>query len=105
MEVDDEVVLGTHLGGAAVEVDGQLVVAIHEINLEAFDAHLAIMLADVLHIAVKGIVACPEDDADVALFGIVDEHGQVYLGYYLEEVGLPIYRPALVEDDVLYAIL
>ena len=104
VEVDHEVVFGAHLGCAAVEVGDYLVVAVHKVDLEPFDAHLAVVLTHPLHVAVEGIVARPEDDAYVALLGIVDQHGQVYLRHHLEKVGFAVHRPPLVKDDVFDAI-
>ena len=38
VEVDKEMIFGAHGGGAVVEIGDKLVVAVHEVDFEAFDA-------------------------------------------------------------------
>ena len=105
VEVDQQVILGTHVGGTLVELSDNLVVAIHEINLEALDAYLAVVLAHMLHIAVEGVVACPQNQPHIPCLGILHQHGQVDVRHHLEEVGLTVHCPTFVEDDILNAVL
>ena len=104
VEVDQHLVLGTHLRAGGVEVDHILVVAVHEIDLEALDAHAGIVDEDILHVAVDGPVAGPEDEADVLFLGVGAELIEVDLGNDLHQVGLLVDRPALVQDDILDAV-
>ena len=104
VEVHQQVIAGGSLRHAGVEVDHQLVVAVHEVDLEALDTHLREMLADALNVAVHRIVSCPEDDAHALGIGIVHNLGKVYVRNDLEEVGLQVHRPAFVEDDIFDAV-
>ena len=62
------------------------------------------MAAHVLHVALKGIIAGPENDADVALLAVADELLEVDVVDHLHEVGLQIDGPAFVENDILNAV-
>ena len=95
---------GGRLGDLRVELHHLLVVAVHEVDLEALDAHRGEMLADSLHVAVHGPVAGPEDDADAFGVGVVHDLLQVDLRDHLEEVGLVLDGPALVQDRVFDAL-
>ena len=97
-------VFGTHCCGAMVKVGHYLVVAVHEVYLEALDAHFAIVLAHTLHVAVESIVAGPEYNANIAFCGILYQHGQVDFRHHLEQVGLLVDSPALVKNDIFNAV-
>ena len=104
VEVDQQVILGTHIGGTLVELGDNLVVAIHEINLEALDAHLAVVLAHMLHIAVESVIARPKYQPHVACLGILHQHRQVDFRHHLEEVGLTVHCPTFVKNDIFNAV-
>ena len=70
MEVEQHAVLGADACGTVEEIDDLLVVAVHEIDLEALDAHFGEVAHDALHVAVEGVVAGPEDDPDIPLTGV-----------------------------------
>ena len=70
VEVDEEVVFGGSGGHPLVEVDHNLVVAVHEIDLESLYAHLGIVLANALHLLVHGGVPSPQHDANAFGFTI-----------------------------------
>ena len=71
VEVDHELIAGGGLGGTAVEVHHRLVVAVHEVHLEALHAHLRVLAAGALHVAFERPVAGPEDEADVLGLGVL----------------------------------
>ena len=104
VEVDEQVVLGGHLGGTVVEVYDARVVAVDEVDLEALDSHLRVVLAHALHVLVEGIVAGPEDHADALGLAIVYDSLDVYARHDGEEVVAAALGPSLVEEDVLYAV-
>ena len=71
MEVHEKMIFGGHGSHTVVEVDNHLVVAVHEVDLEAFHAHVGIVLAHMLHVLVDGGIAHPKHDAHVALGAVV----------------------------------
>ena len=71
VEVHHQVMPGARGGGKVEEIVDELVVAVHEVDLEALDAHVGIMLADLLHVALEGRVSGPQDEAYVALPGVL----------------------------------
>ena len=95
-------ILGTHGCSSIIEVGYHLVVAIHKVNFEALDAHLAVVTAHMLHIAVKGVIARPKYQPHIAFLGILHQHGQVNLRHNLEKVCFLVHRPALIKDYILY---
>ena len=70
VEVQQEMILGGCPGHSLVEFHHDLVVPVHEVHLEAFDAHLGEVLADTVDILVHGLVSCPEDQTHVPFGGI-----------------------------------
>ena len=105
VEVDHQMILCGRLCGTAVKVHHRLVVAVHKVHLEAFDAHLGVLLAGALHIAFERQVAGPEYQAHIPLAGVFAERLEVDFRHYLEQVGLLVNRPALVQDHILDAVL
>ena len=73
VQVEHQPVSGGRFGSTVIEGGHQLVVAVHEVYLEALDTHLRIVFADPLHITVESPVPGPEDDAYVFRCGIVDD--------------------------------
>ena len=104
VEVDKQVVFGGHGRHTVVEVDNLLVIAIHKVDLEAFHAHLGIMLAHMLHVLVDGGIAGPKHDAHVTFSAIVDQLLQIDLRHHLEEIGLLVHRPTFVQNHIFDAI-
>ncbi len=84
VEVDEEVVFGSSLGHTIVEVDNHLVVAVHKVDLEAFHAHVGIVLADMFHVLVDGGITHPKHNAHITLGTIVHQFLDVDFGHYLE---------------------
>ena len=105
MEVYHQVVLGGCLGYILVELHDKLVIAVHEIDLEALDTHFRIVLEHTLDVLINGLIASPEDESHILGFSVGEEFLEVYLRHDLEEVRLLVDSPALVEDDVLDAVL
>ena len=101
VEINEEVIFGSHLGSTPVEIHHRLVIPVHEIHLETLHSHLGIMTADILHVPVESQIAGPEDDAHTALLSILAKHRDVNLRNHLHKVGLLVHSPALIEDDIL----
>ena len=104
MEVEKQVIAGRCGGRTLQESHHLLVVAVHEVDLEALDAHLAVGLAHLLHVAVEGHIARPEHEPHALLLGIVAQRGQVDFGHHLKQVGLLVHGPSLVENHILDAV-
>ena len=104
MEVNDEVVLGSCLRHLVVEPYTLLVVTVHEVNLEPFDAHLAIVPAHLLHVSLHRIIACPKNQADTSFFCISTQLLKAYLRNDLEQIRLLVDSPALVKYHVLNVV-
>ena len=103
VEVDHQVVLGTLSGGALVEVHHPLVAVVHEVYLQSLHAHLGVVLNH-LGMLLYGKPRHPEPHADTFLPSVVDKLLHVDDIDILERVA-HILTPALVEQDILYAIL
>ena len=104
MEIKHHPVLRSHTGGLLAEIHHLLVIPVEEIHLEALEAHLGIMTADILHILCKCLITSPENQAHSPFAGIVGEHFQVNLRNHLHKVSLEIHSPALVENHILDAL-
>ena len=104
MEVNQEMVFRCGLCHILEEFDCFLVVPVHEIYLEAFDAHFGEVLADTLDVSFNGFVSRPENQADVLAVRIAHELFQIDFRDYLEQVGLLVHCPALVKYDVFDAV-
>ena len=104
MEIEHQVIAGGSLRGAAVEVNYNLVVAVHEVHLEALHAHGGVFAAGTLHILVEGPVACPEYETHSPFLRVFAEHREVDFRHHLEEVGLLVHGPSLVQNNVLDAV-
>ena len=112
MIVEDEVMAGGARSHQVGRGDDLLVVAVEEIDLEALDAHVGI----VLHRGINGggasqrIVANhvtptgPEDDAHALVLAIGDKVRDVDVGVEILEQRLTA-APALVDDDILKTVL
>lgn len=105
VHVEEQAVFGGRFREAVGEIGDLLVVAVEEIDLEALDPHLRVVLADAFEVAFRGIETGPEDDAHAAFLAVGDQFGQVDFGDDLEKVGLFVHGPAFVEDDVFDAVV
>ena len=110
--VDDELVAGSCLGNAIAGTYDLLVVAIEEVDLEALDAHVGIVLHDRLELSHGGVgvvahhvaPAAPQDDAHAAFTSVGHQLGYVDFGVEILDKRLAA-APALVNDDVLQTVL
>lgn len=100
MKIHQQAVFGPHFRRTAVESDHHLIVPVHEIDLKAFDPHLGIVAADILHVAVECPVTRPENDADMAFRCVCDDTRQVYFRNHLHQVRPFVHSPAFVQNDV-----
>ncbi len=112
VQVEAELVACCGIGNPVGRCDGLLVVAVEEVHLEAFDAHVLIMLhhgiglCDVSCRVVGNQVAPagPEYDAHAFLLSVGDESLQVYLRVELLHEAL-LAAPSLVDDDILQPVV
>ncbi len=100
VQVEHQPMAGGRLGDAVVEGRRQLVIAVHEVDLEPLDPHGGVVGAHPFHVAVEGPVAGPEDDADPFSGGVTDDLGQVDLGIDLHQVLALLRGPAVVQNHV-----
>ena len=70
VKVYHQLIFSGSFGSPVVEVYHFLVIPIHKVNLESFDAHFGIVLAYMFHVAGKGMVTCPKDESYILLPGI-----------------------------------
>ncbi len=91
--------------GEVLEVlDGELVVPVEEIHLEALHAHFSVVPDDVFEILAEGVVTCPEYDVHPFLLAIINDGLHVYLRDDVEQIVLALDRPALVENDIFQSV-
>ena len=105
VEIHHHLILRSHLSRSAMEIHHQLVVVIHEVDLEALDSHLRVMLAHLLHVSVEGMVAGPEDKSDITLLRICGKLFKVNFRNHLEKISLKIYRPSLIKNHIFDSVL
>ena len=104
VQVQQEVVAGGAGGNLFDGLHGGLVVAVEEVNLEAFDAQLLVVGEVGLGVAGGVPPGCPEDDAYPFLVAVGDEFGQI-------DVGVEVFgqrfgcAPSVVDDDVFQFML
>ena len=109
MQVEHQPVPGGAGHHAVEEGDHFLVVAVHEVDLDALDAHVAIPREDFVHARFQRLPVRPHPDADAALARVFDHRGQVQLRYRAQDVGLRVVQavaeaahvPAVVDQHVL----
>ena len=104
MEVTHKFIFRSCDGGTLIEIDHLLVIAVHKVNLETLDTHLGVVFHHALHIAVQRPVTSPKHDTHATLFGVVAQMLHINFGYHLHQIGLLVYRPTLIEDNILYAV-
>ena len=104
VKINQKAIAGSHLRSPRMEVHRNLVVPVYVINLEALYSHLCIMSANILHIAVKGPISRPENDAHTVLFCVINKPFHVNFRNDLQKVCLQAYSPSVVENHVLDAV-
>ena len=102
MEVDKDMMLGSLLHGALVEVHHPLVATVHEVNLHALHAPFG-KLGKETGILLHATPCEPEHHADAHLLAVSKDFHQVAIGIGCVGVHI-VLCPTLVHDDVLDAI-
>ena len=105
MEIHKHLIFRAYLGGLINKVHHFLIVTIQEIHLEAFHAHIRIMLHDILHITGESPITRPKDNSDILELTVIHQFLKIDLRYYLHHVRLQVHGPALIQDYVLDAML
>ena len=100
MVVDKELIAGTRLGQTLGHLDGRLVVAVHEVDLPALDAHLGVFLTGLYQVLVEHIEDRPEHNAHVLGLRIVNQSLQVDVFDGIHDVAFAGVIPSLVEHYV-----
>ena len=104
VEIHEEVPFRGLHGYALVVIDHPLVVALHEIDLDAFYTPFFELIQGRIHMIFERLPGHPEDDADVLLPPVFNQPFQVDLGDGVEQVaGLDVV-PAFVKDDVFQPV-
>ena len=85
-----------------IEVDQRLIIALHEINLDAFDSPFFKLIERGLELIVERFPYNPQDDANILLSGIGGEFFHIDFWNYVQHV--PQLVPAFIQDDVLQSI-
>ena len=85
-----------------VEVDQQLIVALHEIDFDTLDAPLGVLLESGDQLIVERLPDYPKNDAHVFFFGVSSQLLHIDFGNDVEHI--PKLVPAFVQNDVLDAI-
>ena len=104
MEVEHDLVFCTRSGSSVKELRDLLIVTIHKVHLETFDAHICIVLNHILHIAVEGFITGPEHQTHIFRFRIRGKLFQIDFRNYLHQVSLLVYSPTFVKDDIFDAM-
>ena len=103
VEVHEQVPRGRLARDPLVEVDHPLVLALHEVDLDALHAPARELVERRLHLLVQRLPHDPQDQPDVALLRVRRQRGHVDLGRDRHQVAQLV--PALVQDDVRDAVL
>src|SRR6267378_2053882 len=85
-----------------IKVNHRLIIALHEINLDAFDAPLLKLSEGWLKLIVERLPHYPQNNADILLLAVGHQLFDVNFRRYLEQIAE--FVPAFVEDDVLNAV-
>ena len=100
VEVYHQVIFGCYFSRTPVEINHNLVIPVHEVHLETFDAHLRIMAAYVFHISVESPISCPQNQTHTTLSCISAKHRKVNFRDNLHKVSFLVHSPALIENDI-----
>ena len=76
MEVEQEVMIRGRLGEPVIKLDHLLVIAIHEIDLDAFNAPF-LKTGERVPLAINGQPDTPENEADIALSAIGNQFVEI----------------------------
>lgn len=103
VQVEQQPVAGGRTRRLVDEVGEQLVVAVHEVDLEAADAHLRVVGAELLHLPGKGEVANPENQPHAPLGAVGDQRRKVDVTRRLEGT-VVAGAPAVVHHHIAQAV-
>ena len=104
MDVERQPVRGGRLGQPVDPLDGQLVVAVDEVDLEALDAQCRVVGARLLELGVEHVGHGPQDEAHAPLVGVAHQLGKVDGRDRRHHVAALRVGPPLVEHDVLQTV-
>ena len=102
MKVNQHLALCRCTTNLVIEIDHGLIVALHEINLDPFDAPLLELIQGRFELIVERLPNHPQNYTDVFLLAIRNQLFDVHIRRNLEQVAELV--PAFVEDDVLDAV-
>ena len=100
MQVKDQMVFSCNLGSSVVECGHILVIAVHEVNLEAFYTHLGIMAANSFYVVVECTESGPEDYAHTLILSIGYDFLQIDLGINNHQVFTFSCSPSIIKDNI-----
>src|SRR6185369_5450370 len=102
VKIDEHFALGGFTADLVVVINHHLIAALHEVDLDAFDAPLFELVESGLKLVVQGLPNDPHDEADVFLFGVGGEFVHVEIGDDFHQIAE--FVPAFVENDVGNAV-
>ncbi len=105
VEVEHHVVFGCGFGSAVDELVYLLIVAVEEVDFEAFDAHFGVVAANFLEVALERYVSGPEYDANATFLTVGYKLGDIDFRNDAEELAATWYAPSVVHDDVFDTVL
>ena len=103
VEVDEQPAVERRAGDLLVEAHHLLVGALHEVDLDALDAPVAVGVEDPLEVPFHGVPQRPEHHADPLLAAVADQLRKVHLRTRFADVERA-HGPPLVEQDVFDAV-
>src|SRR5215471_12848547 len=102
MKIDQQLSISRLAAQSVVEIDHELIVPLHEIDLDAFDSPLLELVERRLELVVQRLPHAPENDSDILLLAIGNEFLNIHLRDYLEQIAQLV--PALVKNYVLNTV-
>src|SRR5215467_7304000 len=99
MKIDQQLSISRLAAQSVVEIDHELIVPLHEIDLDAFDSPLLELIERRLELVIQRLPHAPENDPDILLLAISDQFLDIHSRHYLEQVAQLV--PSLVQYYVL----
>ena len=103
MEIDQQAAVVGRAGDLFVEIDHLLVGALHEVDLDALHAPVAVGVENTREVLLHRVPERPEDHAHALFVAVADDLLQIDLLARLADVERA-HRPSLVEQDVLQSV-
>src|SRR5215471_16110939 len=103
MKIDQQLSISRLAAQSVVEIDHELIVPLHEIDLDASDSPLLELIERRLELVIQRLPHAPENDPNILLLAIRNQLLDIHSRHYLEQIAQLV--PALVQYYVLNAVL